>query len=121
MTVDEAFLASIAAEKVLPIGDLRRVAYPQAAGWRWASRRFVASDPPDSPISRRLSAALDDLRDLNGNRRPRDAAVVFVAQMIDVAEETLGRWAAGASHPTCTQVHAVGEALGLPSWQLWLL
>jgi hypothetical protein len=119
--VDEALMESVASRYDLPLNDLRRAAYPLAVGRRWSPRAFQPSTPPDCPVGQRLSAALTDLRDLDGRRRPRDEAIVFVAQVVDVAEETLHRWAAGFSQPTPIQVYAVGEALGLPSWKPWLL
>jgi transcriptional regulator with XRE-family HTH domain len=118
--VDEEFLAAVAGAHDLPLDDLRRVAYPWATRWRWDGRAFEPPADSASPFPGRLSAALAARVALDGRPRTIAESTVFAASLLRVAEETIMRWARGASESSADQASQLACALCIPSWQLWL-
>jgi transcriptional regulator with XRE-family HTH domain len=118
--VDEEFVAVVAGAHDLPLDDLRRVAYPCATRWLWDGRAFEPPADSASPLPGRLSAALASRVALDGTPRTTAESAVFAASLLRVAEETIMRWARGASEPSADQVSQLACALCIPSWQPWL-
>lgn len=119
--VDEAMLKRISAAHGLPVDDLRRVAYPLATPWRWRNAPFVLPVDAGSPLPKRLTEAIRSTRGLDGEQHSEARTRLFVSHLLNVAGETVARWAAGKAAPSAAQAHLLASALRIPSWRLWQL